>query len=135
MKKMFYALAFQALILLGFYGNVVASVTLTSSPVAAANVNQATQIQPLYIVQMSTTDAATVNSMQFTLGGTHDANDLVYVRLYFNADNRFRWRGNEKEIRSMNLLSNWADKPHVRNSLAWETWNRTGHPSDRKSVV
>jgi hypothetical protein len=47
----------------------------------------------------------------------------------FNADNRFKWREGEKEIGGMNLLSNWADKAHVRNSLAWETWNLTRHPS------
>ncbi|RYD80029.1 MAG: hypothetical protein EOP84_12395, partial [Verrucomicrobiaceae bacterium] len=47
----------------------------------------------------------------------------------FNTDNRFTWREGEEDIRGMNLLSNWADKTHVRNSLAWETWNRTGHPS------
>ncbi|MHA3770243.1 lamin tail domain-containing protein [Verrucomicrobiota bacterium sgz303538] len=47
----------------------------------------------------------------------------------FNADNRFKWKEGEKEIRGMNLLSNWADKAHVRNALAWETWNLTKHPS------
>lgn len=47
----------------------------------------------------------------------------------FNADNRFKWRQGEKEIRGMNILSNFADKSHVRNSLAWETWNLLGHPS------
>jgi hypothetical protein len=29
----------------------------------------------------------------------------------------------------MNLLSNWADKARIRNALAWEFWNQTGHPS------
>jgi hypothetical protein len=47
----------------------------------------------------------------------------------FNADNRFKWREGEQEISGMNLLSNYADKSHVRNTLAWETWNVIGHPS------
>lgn len=47
----------------------------------------------------------------------------------FNADNRFLWRTDEKDIRGMNLLSNYADKSKVRNALAWETWNVSGHPS------
>lgn len=47
----------------------------------------------------------------------------------FNTDNKFKWREGEDEIGGMNLLSNWADKSHTRNPLAWELWNRTRHPS------
>jgi hypothetical protein len=53
----------------------------------------------------------------------------------FNKDNRFTWRAGESEIRGMNLLSNWADKTHVRNSLAWDTWNLTRHPSHWSQMV
>lgn len=49
--------------------------------------------------------------------------------LNFNADNRFTWRIGEKDVSSINILSNYADKSHIRNPLAWDTWNATKHPS------
>ncbi|MEO6731079.1 MAG: hypothetical protein ABIN01_07665, partial [Ferruginibacter sp.] len=63
-----------------------ADVTLTTPAVAAANINQGTNNNIVYIAQMSvTTTAVTVNNIQFTLDGTHDANDLANVLVYFNA--------------------------------------------------
>ncbi len=47
--------------------------------------------------------------------------------LNFNKDNRFKWREGEKEIRSMNFLSNYADKSKLRNSLAWAAWADSKH--------
>ncbi len=44
----------------------------------------------------------------------------------FNAGNRFKWREGEKEAKDINLLSNWADKSKVRNTLAYEMFNRAG---------
>ena len=46
--------------------------------------------------------------------------------LDFNAGNRFKWREGEKEAKDINLLSNWADKSKVRNTLAYEMFNRAG---------
>lgn len=44
----------------------------------------------------------------------------------FNAGNRFTWREGENEAKDINLLSNWADKSKVRNTLAYEMFNRAG---------
>ncbi|CAN5137736.1 hypothetical protein BH11BAC6_BH11BAC6_00360 [soil metagenome] len=63
------------------------SVTLATSQIATANINQGTNTNVVYIVSMtvSATQAVTVNNIQFTLSGTHDANDLSTVYVYFNA--------------------------------------------------
>ena len=64
----------------------VPDITLTTSALAAADINQGTSNNILYVVQMSVaTDPAIVNNIQFTLSGTHDANDLSAVLVYFNA--------------------------------------------------
>ena len=47
--------------------------------------------------------------------------------LNFNKDNRFKWKEGEKEIRSMNFLSNYADQSKLRNTLAWSAWADTQH--------
>lgn len=47
--------------------------------------------------------------------------------LNFNKDNRFKWKEGEKEIRSMNFLSNYADKSKLRNTLAWAAWADSKH--------
>ena len=47
--------------------------------------------------------------------------------LNFNKDNRFKWAAGETEIRSMNFLSNYADKSKLRNTLAWSAWADSGH--------
>ena len=44
----------------------------------------------------------------------------------FNTANRFLWREGENEAKDINLLSNWADKSKVRNTLAYEMFNRAG---------
>ncbi|HMJ45941.1 MAG TPA: hypothetical protein VK498_01340 [Ferruginibacter sp.] len=63
-----------------------AGITLTSSPVAAANILQGTNNNIVYIVKMDVaTLPVTVNSIQFTLTGTYDNNDITTVTVYFNA--------------------------------------------------
>ena len=63
-----------------------ADVTLVSSAVAAGNINQGTNNNVVYITQMSpATEPVVVNSIQFTLNGTIDANDLTLISIYFNA--------------------------------------------------
>ena len=47
--------------------------------------------------------------------------------LNFNKDNRFRWKQGEEEIRSVNFLSNYADKTKLRNTLAWSAWADSKH--------
>jgi hypothetical protein len=45
----------------------------------------------------------------------------------FSKDNRFTWKEGEEPQRAINLITTWADKSHVRDTLAWESWQRAGH--------
>lgn len=47
----------------------------------------------------------------------------------FNKGNRFKWREGEKKVKDINLLTNWADKSKVRNTVAWEMFRDAGAPS------
>ncbi len=84
--KKIYGSLICLLLLTGLQNNLYADVTITSSPVAAGNINQGTSNNVIYVAQMAvTTTAVTVNKITFTLGGTHDANDVATVLVYFNA--------------------------------------------------
>lgn len=62
------------------------TITLTTSPVAAASIAQGSTNNIVYAVRMDVASLpVTVNSMQFTLTGTHDNNDLTELRIFFNA--------------------------------------------------
>ncbi|HRH60892.1 MAG TPA: T9SS type A sorting domain-containing protein, partial [Chitinophagaceae bacterium] len=63
-----------------------AEVTLTSSAVSAGNIVRGTSTNVVYIVKMDVSAMAnvTMNNVQYTLSGTHDADDLTYTSLYFN---------------------------------------------------
>ncbi|MHA3774317.1 DUF7453 family protein [Verrucomicrobiota bacterium sgz303538] len=45
----------------------------------------------------------------------------------FSKDNRFKWKEGEKTQRAVNLITTWADKSKVRDTLAWESWKEVGH--------
>jgi hypothetical protein len=45
----------------------------------------------------------------------------------FSQDNRFTWKEGEKPQRAMNLITTWADKAKVRDTLAWESWAEAKH--------
>lgn len=45
----------------------------------------------------------------------------------FPEDNRFKWKEGEIRQRAMNLLTTWADKAKVRDTLAWESWATSRH--------
>lgn len=47
----------------------------------------------------------------------------------FNKGNRFRWHADEERVKDINLLTNWADKSKVRNTMGYEFLRRTGSPS------
>lgn len=47
----------------------------------------------------------------------------------FNADHRFKYSPTEKRVKDIKLLSNWADKSKIRNTLAWEMYRKIGHPA------
>jgi hypothetical protein len=62
-----------------------ADVRLTTENVAAGNISQGSTSNIIYAVKMKvTTEPATVNNIQFTLSGNHDADDLTTVSVYFN---------------------------------------------------
>ena len=86
--KSFIYFFFSSLLLLallpakGFTQNI----TLTTSPIAASNIAQGTSFNSVYVVKMDVTVLpVTVNSLQFTLSGTHDADDLSTITIWFNA--------------------------------------------------
>lgn len=53
--------------------------------------------------------------------------------LGFNKDNRFKWALGQTEIRTVNLLSNYADKSKLRNTLAYAGWADTQHAASHFS--
>ena len=62
-----------------------ADVTITSVAVPAATITQGSATNIVYIAKMDvTTQATTVNGVQVAFGGTHDANDLTVMYVYFN---------------------------------------------------
>jgi hypothetical protein len=64
---------------------LAAGITLTTSPVAASNIAQGSSLNIIYIVKMDVAAMpVTVTSLQFTLTGTHDADDLTIVTTWFN---------------------------------------------------
>jgi hypothetical protein len=90
---------------------LAAGVTLTTSPTAGSNISQGSTNNIVYAVKMDVTALpVTVNSIQFTLTGTHDANDLTVVSFYFNAS--------APSLTGASLLNNVAATfaaPHVYN--------------------
>ena len=62
------------------------NVAISSEAIAAANVAQGSANNIVYIVKMDVTGSpVTVATVQFTLTGTHDNNDLTNYRIYFNS--------------------------------------------------
>ena len=63
-----------------------AGITLTTSPVAASTIARGTNNNIVYIVKMDVTSLPiTVNSILFTLTGTHDNDDLTVVNIFYNS--------------------------------------------------
>lgn len=46
--------------------------------------------------------------------------------LDFNRGNRFLWKEGERRVKDTNLLTNWADKSKVRNTVTYEFLRRAG---------
>lgn len=44
----------------------------------------------------------------------------------FNKGNRFKWKEGEGKVKDINLLTNWADKTKMRNTLAYEMFKNAG---------
>ncbi len=45
----------------------------------------------------------------------------------FSEDNRFKWKEGEARQRAINMITTWADKSHVRDTIAWESWQTAQH--------
>ncbi len=46
--------------------------------------------------------------------------------LDFNKTQRFKWHPDEKRVKDIDLLTNWADKSKIRHVLAWEIMRESG---------
>ncbi|MDE0570434.1 MAG: lamin tail domain-containing protein [Verrucomicrobiales bacterium] len=46
--------------------------------------------------------------------------------LDFNKTQRFKWHPDERRVKDIDLLTNWADKSKVRHVLAWEIMRESG---------
>jgi hypothetical protein len=93
---------------------LAAGVTLTTSPLAASNITQGTNNNILYAVKMDVASfAVTINSMQFTLTGTHDDNDLIVLHVFFNATAPTLSGATQKAV---NVSANFA-APHTYNAV------------------
>ena len=57
---------------------------------------------------------------------SHDVN--------FSQDNQFTWKTGVRSAASVNLLTNYADKAKVRNTLAYEAWAGSGHIASHFSI-
>ncbi|HWB01918.1 MAG TPA: lamin tail domain-containing protein [Verrucomicrobiales bacterium] len=44
----------------------------------------------------------------------------------FNHDYRFLYKNGERRVKDINLLTNWADKSKVRNTITWQIYTDTG---------
>lgn len=49
--------------------------------------------------------------------------------LDFNPGANFRWRQDQPRVDDLNLMTTWADKTHLRNVLAYETYAQAGVPA------
>ena len=79
------SILFLGLVFLSISNRSYGDVTLTTSPVAAGTISQGSNNNVLYIVKVDVTvSAVTINNLQFTFTGTHDANDLTTLSIYFN---------------------------------------------------
>ncbi len=80
-----FIILFLGFVLVSLNNKSYADVTLTTTTLAAGNINQGSNNSIVYIVQMGVTvGAVNVNNIQFTLNGTLDANDLSVVSIYYN---------------------------------------------------
>ncbi|MEP7231798.1 MAG: hypothetical protein ABI691_16160, partial [Ginsengibacter sp.] len=60
-------------------------ITLTTSTMAAGNINQGTNNNIIYVTKIdAATEPVSVNNISFKLNGTFDATDLATVQVYFN---------------------------------------------------
>ena len=64
---------------------LAAGVTLTTISLATSTILQGTSFSPVYIIKMDVTSLPLlVNSLQFTLTGTHDADDITTATVWYN---------------------------------------------------
>ncbi len=87
MKRILYSLFVSGVALFPFFQVAgQATVTITSTTVADGVIAQGSSANIVYVAQMQVaTQQVTVNNISIPLLGTHDADDLGYVTVYFNA--------------------------------------------------
>ncbi|MEP6681758.1 MAG: hypothetical protein ABJA35_00795, partial [Parafilimonas sp.] len=88
MRNKFYLFLLPVLVITILSGKTFAApkAVLTTSSIAASNINQGSTNLIVYAVNMKVTvTAVTVNNVKFTLSGTHDNSDLTYAYIYYNA--------------------------------------------------
>lgn len=96
----------------------------------AATTSRSGKYDSFYFKLPGETDGRFYDNVRCTQHGQSTGGfDKKSQNINFNSGNPFTWRAGEKEISSFNLLSNYADKSKLRNTMAWEFWNRTRHPS------
>ena len=49
--------------------------------------------------------------------------------LRFNSGEKFQWSPDAPKVKGLNLLTTWADKSHLRNVFAYDTYRDSGVPS------
>lgn len=55
--------------------------------------------------------------------------------LGFAKDNKFVYKDGDPDSSGVNLLSNYADKSKVRNTMAWWAWEKSGHIASHYSQI
>lgn len=69
------------------------------------------------------------DNVQMDLHGQSTAGPSFPKKSYdidFNKGNRFHWKDGEKKVKDINLLTNYADKSKVRNTMGYEFLKRCG---------
>ena len=76
-------------------------------------------------------DGEFYDNIVFDLHGQSTSGNAFPKKSYdvdFNRGNRFRYDDSGLRVKDINLLSNWADKANVRNTVAYEILAMTGGP-------
>ncbi len=67
---------------------------------------------------------------QSTTGMPKKSHDLSFAK-----DKKFRWKDGEPDSTGTNILSNYADKSKVRNTVAWEAFEKSLHYASHYAVI
>lgn len=118
-----------------YYGTIAADSSLRSSllPVlhtfvqneGAVNTRSGSRVSVYYLGRF-------YDNVQMDVHGQSTSGGAFPKKSYdmdFNKGNRFRWKEGEGKVKDINLLTNYADKSKVRNTLGYEFLRRCGTPN------